>query len=120
MTTPRPRPAAPFDPRPGRSARLVVCHGDTVVRAIELGARIVTIGRGPQNDIVLTDPDRAISRFHAEVRPEERGWVLVDLNSQNGCWVDARRVDRVRLRPGVPVTIGPYRLVFDDTPLFAE
>jgi len=111
----------PFNPRARRAARLMVCRGDTVVRAVELGSRVVTLGRGPQNDIVLNDPDRAISRFHAEVRPdEERGWVLVDLNSQNGCWVDGRRVDRVPLRPGVPVTIGPYRLIFDDTPLFAD
>lgn len=119
MTTPRPRPV-PSGVRSVRRARLVVCQGDAVLRVLELGARVVTIGRGAQNDIVLEDAERAISRFHAEVRPEDDGWVLVDLNSQNGTWVDARRVDRVTLRAGVPVTIGPYRLAFDDTPLGAD
>jgi len=58
-----------------------------------------------------------VSRFHAEVRPEDGQYVLVDLGSQNGTWSEERRVDRVELRRGTPVTIGPYRLVFDDTPL---
>ena len=81
--------------------------------------RGLTIGRGLQNDLVLEDPDRTISRFHAEVRQETGGWVLLDLNSQNGTWVESRRVDRVELRAGVPVAIGRYSLVFDDTPLGA-
>jgi pSer/pThr/pTyr-binding forkhead associated (FHA) protein len=72
-----------------------------------------------QNDLVLEDPDRTISRFHAEVRQQAGVWVLLDLNSQNGTWVESRRVDRVELRAGVPVAIGRYSLVFDDTPLGA-
>ena len=90
-----------------------------VHRALELGAARLTIGRGLQNDLVLEDPDRTISRFHAEVR-QDGGWVLLDLNSQNGTWVESRRVDRVELRAGVPVAIGRYSLVFDDTPLAHE
>jgi len=101
-------------------ARLLILRGDNVQRAIELTARGLTIGRGQQNDVVLEDRDRTISRFHAEVRPEAGGYVLVDLNSQNGTWVEADRVERVELRPGRPVRIGPYRLVFDDTPIEAE
>lgn len=99
------------------AARLLVMRTDVVQRAIELRGRGVTIGRGDQNDVVLEDRDRTVSRFHAEVRPEDGGYVLVDLNSQNGTWVDSERVDRVTLRAGVPVRIGPYRLVFDDTPI---
>ncbi len=118
MSTPRPRHA--ITPRATHAGRLLVFRGEAVHRALELSARVVTIGRGQQNDIVLDDADRAISRFHAEVRLEDGGYVLVDLNSQNGTWVEARRVDRVELRAGVPVVIGPYRLVFDDTPLAAE
>ena len=71
---------------------------------------MLKIGRGQQNDIVLDDPDQVVSRFHAELRPEAAGYVLVDLNSQNGTWVDAERVDRVAMRTGVPVVIGPYEL----------
>lgn len=119
MTTPRPRPAIVPPQAHVRCARLVVFRDGVVHRALELGARGVTIGRGLQNDLVLEDPDRTISRFHAEVRQESTGWVLLDLNSQNGTWVESRRVDRVELRAGVPVAIGRYSLVFDDTPLGA-
>ena len=119
MTTPRPRPAI-VPPLPHvRGARLLVFRDGVVHRALELGARGLTIGRGLQNDLVLEDPDRTISRFHAEVRQETGAWVLLDLNSQNGTWVESRRIDRVELRAGVPVAIGRYSLVFDDTPLGA-
>jgi predicted component of type VI protein secretion system len=121
MTTPWPRPAAvpPYVPGHARASRLLVFRDGVVYRAVELTPRGVTIGRGLQNDLVLEDPDRTVSRFHAEVRLESGRWVLLDLNSQNGTWVDARRVDRVELRSGVPVIIGRYSLVFDDTPLSA-
>lgn len=101
-------------------ARLIVMRTDVVQRAVELGGRPLTIGRGQQNDLVLEDQDRTVSRFHAEVRLENGAYVLVDLNSQNGTWVDDDRIDRFPLRPGVPVRIGPYRLVFDDTPVETE
>jgi pSer/pThr/pTyr-binding forkhead associated (FHA) protein len=104
-------------PEDSATARILVFRADAVHRAIELGGRIVTIGRGAQNDIVLDDPDRTVSRFHAEVRPEGDRYVLVDLGSQNGTWSEEKRIDRVELRRGTPVTIGPYRLIFDDTPL---
>lgn len=121
MTTPRSRPAIVPSFLPGHSpaARLVVFRDGVVHRAVELTARGLTIGRGLQNDLVLEDPDRTVSRFHAEVRLDAGRWVLMDLNSQNGTWVDARRVDRVQLMSGVPVVIGRYSLVFDDTPLSA-
>jgi pSer/pThr/pTyr-binding forkhead associated (FHA) protein len=99
------------------TARILVFRADAVQHAIELGSRVVTIGRGAQNDIVLEDPERTVSRFHAEVRPEDGHYVLVDLGSQNGTWSEEKRIDRMELRRGMPVTIGPYRLIFDDTPV---
>ena len=98
-------------------AKLLIYRGQTPHAEVELSTATVRIGRNAQNDIVLEDPDRTVSRFHAEVRLEDGHYVLVDLGSQNGTWSEARRVDRVELRRGTPVTIGPYRLVFDDTPL---
>jgi hypothetical protein len=76
MTTPRPRPAIvpPLVPGHARSARLVVFRDGVVFRAVELTARGLTIGRGLQNDLVLDDPDRTVSRFHAEVRLEAGRW----------------------------------------------
>ena len=94
--------------------RLLVLRDRTLQRYVELGRRELTIGRGEQNDVVLLDPDKLVSRFHAEIRPEGTGYVLIDLNSQNGTWVDAQRVERVAMRAGVPVAIGPYQLVLEE------
>ena len=93
--------------------RLVVFRDGALHRYVELGRRSLTIGRAQQNDVVLDDPDKMVSRFHAELRVLDGEYVLVDLNSQNGTWVDARRVERITLAAGVPVAIGPYRLVLE-------
>ena len=97
-------------------SRLIIFRDAALHRYIELGRRELKIGRGQQNDVVLEDADKVVSRFHAELRPESDGYVLIDLDSQNGTWVDAQRVDRVVMRAGVPVAIGPYQLVLDEGP----
>ena len=69
------------------------------------------IGRGAGNEILLHDPDKTVSRTHGEVRREAVGWVFIDNDSQNGSWVEGRRMDRVVLRAGVSVSFGDYELV---------
>jgi pSer/pThr/pTyr-binding forkhead associated (FHA) protein len=98
-------------------SRLIIFRDQALHRYIDLGRRELKIGRGQQNDVVLEDPDKIVSRFHAELRPDGGEYVLIDLNSQNGTWVDERRVERVVLRAGVSVAIGPYRLVLDEAPV---
>ena len=53
--------------------RLVVFRERVLHRSIDLGQRELTIGRGEQNDVVLDDPDKVVSRFHAELRPQNGG-----------------------------------------------
>jgi pSer/pThr/pTyr-binding forkhead associated (FHA) protein len=95
--------------------RLAIFRQQRLHRYVELSDRMLKVGRGQQNDIVLDDPDQVVSRCHAELRPEATGYVLVDLNSQNGTWVNAERVERVAMRTGVPVVIGPYELIIEDS-----
>ena len=90
---------------------LIILRGNTPDREIELGAQTLRIGRGDQNDVVLPDPGKSVSRFHAELRAEQGTFFVVDLNSQNGVWVAGRRVPQARLEPGVPVVLGTYQLV---------
>lgn len=92
-------------------AKLIIYRGDTLDREIDLGERNARVGRGDQNDIVLPDPAKSVSRFHAELRFEQGKYSIVDLNSQNGTWVAGRRVPQATLEPGVPVVLGTYRLV---------
>ena len=75
-------------------------------------ARRMTIGRDPSNDLAVDD--LLVSRFHAELRPAERGRVqIVDLGSSNGTFVNGRRVDRLLLEELDVVTVGhhAFRLV---------
>jgi len=96
--------------------RLLIYRGDTLDREVDLGERNARIGRGDQNDIILPDPAKSVSRFHAELRFEEGQYSIVDLNSQNGTWVAGRRVPRATLEPGVAVMMGSYRLVLKVEP----
>lgn len=96
--------------------RLALYRGDAPDRYVDLPEGDVRIGRAHENDVVLEDPGKAVSRFHAELRHEHGRYVIVDLNSQNGVWIAERRVTREPLEPGVAVTIGPYRLVLDLPP----
>jgi tetratricopeptide (TPR) repeat protein len=90
-------------------ARLVVIRGDAR-DSKSLDQLPVRIGRGPQNDIVLEDPAKSVSRVHAEIRLEGGRIMLVDLKSDNGIWVAGSRVSRVELKPNVVASIGPFRL----------
>jgi hypothetical protein len=76
----------------------------------ELGQADLRVGRASDNEIPLRDPDKTLSRHHAELRREGDRWIYLDLNSANGSWVGERRVTRLELVPGIAVTLGDYQL----------
>ena len=85
--------------------------GSTCV--LELSGPLVKIGRGEENNIVLEDPTRAISRFHAQIVFENDNAVLHDLRSQNGTWLNEQLViEPATLQSDDVVCIGKYRLVY--------
>lgn len=63
-----------------------------------------SIGRGPENDLVI--PSLAVSRRHAEIRSEGENLAIIDTGSRNGLLVNGERVAQALLSPGVPVTLG--------------
>jgi transcriptional regulator with GAF, ATPase, and Fis domain len=72
--------------------------------------RRLSIGRAPTNALVLHD-ERA-SRFHAEVFPSPAGWMIRDLDSRNGTFVDGDPVQGDRLlEPGSVVSIGRVEML---------
>ena len=66
--------------------------------------RPFTVGRDPGNDIILRDPK--VSRHHAEIVFERGFFVLHDLSSANGTFVNAKRVRVAPLTHGVQVRMG--------------
>jgi hypothetical protein len=69
-----------------------------------------TIGRSPDCDIFLDDV--TVSRRHAEFRREGGGFVVHDVGSLNGTYVNRQRIDVAALAGGDEVQIGKFRLVF--------
>ena len=62
------------------------------------------IGRSSACQLVLGDD--TVSRRHAELRTEDGRWLLRDLGSSNGTWVNGRRVIEAEVRPGDLVQLG--------------
>ena len=122
MTTPRPRPAivppwgADAQSDGGlarlRCARLVVFRDGVVHRALELGSRALTIGRGLNNDVILEDT--RVSRHHAQLRYRARRFWLSDLGSTNGTYINGEQVAEQALRDGDTISLGGLELIFKE------
>lgn len=70
-----------------------------------------TLGRAVENDLTLPHP--AVSRRHAEIRNTPQGAQIFDLNSQNGTFVNGRRISQAQpLQIGDIIHIGPFKVVY--------
>lgn len=105
---PAPRPAKPVKIKTGRRgtpSKLVVTAGTLTGTTVTLTEAQVTLGRAPDSTIVLDD-DYASNR-HARLYPSNGEWMVEDLGSTNGTYLDRDRV--VQPTPvglGVPIRIG--------------
>src|SRR5215475_5619648 len=91
-------------------ARLFLTFEDRVIREVALSRGIVTIGRQPDNLLQIDNP--AVSGYHAKVYWENDQYILEDLESFNGTYVNSQRTHRVTLADGDKVFIGKHTLVF--------
>jgi hypothetical protein len=89
---------------------LVVSSGPSSISAFQLVGPGITIGRMAENDIVLDD--NTVAHHHARLDMQADTYVLTDLGSADGTWVNGRRISApVLLRAGDSVRFGE-RLVF--------
>lgn len=95
--------------RPG-TALLLVLRGPNTGARFLLDAPVTTTGRHPDSDIFLDDV--TVSRKHAVFQADGESFVVRDVGSLNGTYVNRERIDSMLLRPGDEVQIGKYRLVF--------
>lgn len=100
---------------PPTFAWLVLKEGPRAGQLFRLGALETTIGRDPQNDIILDD--EAASRQHAKVRVEEDAegetrFFIYDLATSNGTFVNDEQIIKYPLVDGDEVMVGKSRLVF--------
>jgi pSer/pThr/pTyr-binding forkhead associated (FHA) protein len=91
--------------RTKKGSRLVVTEGALAGTIVPLGTTAITIGRAQDSTLVLDD-DYA-STNHARIYSAGGDWVVEDLNSTNGTWLDKTRITRTTVIPvNVPLRVG--------------
>ncbi len=96
---------------PPASVTLVeTSSGRPLQPAREIPARGLAFGRDPSNDLCLEDGE--VSRFHARVTPREETYMLEDLGSRNGTWVNRMRVRQHCLAHADCFRIGHFSFIF--------
>lgn len=95
-------------------AKLIVTNDETGRRfEVELAGAETRIGRAlDRNEVVLNDGQ--VSREHALLRRSNRVFMLVDLGSANGVFIDGERVNERTLKDGDSFTISHYTLRLED------
>lgn len=94
-------------------ARLIVRDARGSEREVEISRTPFNLGRQSDNDLVLLD--NRISRRHARIVQEADGYVIEDVESRHGTFVNGERVDHQPLKNGDQINLGvsdAYRLTF--------
>ena len=95
-------------------ASFLVKSGALKGQRLSVKTPVVNIGRADYNDLVF--PDESVSTTHAKLQRREGVWVLVDLDSTNGTFVDGEQIKgEAPLAPGVTVRFGEIGTVFEPT-----
>lgn len=92
------------------TATLLVIKGNDEGSRFDLGEEAVQIGRSIDNGIRLLDTE--VSRGHASLERVKKQWVLTDLGSSNGSFVNGKPIQRRVLQSGDHIELGCSELVF--------
>jgi pSer/pThr/pTyr-binding forkhead associated (FHA) protein len=100
-----------LDELPGTIGMLVVKRGPNAGSKFVLDSDLTRAGRHPDSDIFLDDV--TVSRRHAEVVHGSDGYVLRDVGSLNGTYLNRERIEtEAPLQNGDELQIGKFKLVF--------
>lgn len=108
-TKPSAPASAPTD-SPAENYIMRVIEGDLDQNQYTMKENI-SIGRSSSNDIVLKAPK--VSRQHAAINMYNNQFIIIDLKSSNGVYVNGARVDEAVLKLGDEISIGGYRFIFE-------
>jgi len=93
-------------------AKVILKFEAAVLKEIPLQKTSLSIGRSPGNDIVIDN--LAVSGNHARLSLDQDHYVVEDMNSLNGTFLNNQRVRRSALKDGDEIVIGKHSLVFKD------
>ena len=100
------------------AARLLVSSGGQLVAEISLNRPRMVLGRDRSCDISLNSS--FVSRYQNLFMETNEGWMLIDLNSTNGCFVNGRKIIEHRLRDGDLISVGHHQIRFSGSNPEAE
>jgi len=92
-------------------ARIILFRGRNKEGTVQLNQRRMVIGRGEDADIRVDNP--LVSRAHAIVNFREGRWLIEDLESPNGLYVNGKRTKSARLHVGDRIELGRHVLIFE-------
>ena len=88
--------------------------GPGAPRDIRLDADELIVGRAPESQLFLDS--HSVSRQHAALRRSENGYLCVDLQSSNGVFVNAAKIDTIELHDGDSIQIGDALFMYQEQP----
>lgn len=92
--------------------KLILKSHGAVLKEIKLDKQRLTIGRKPDNDIVLDD--QSASGHHARIIQIQAVYFIEDAGSSNGTFVNGKKTDRKQLVNGDQITIGQHSLLYQE------
>jgi pSer/pThr/pTyr-binding forkhead associated (FHA) protein len=95
----------------GGTPSLVFVRGTHAGQSIALLPTTLTIGREHDNNIEIKDAE--VGRYHARIIHERGRYVLEDLDSSTGTWINGQRTRRAVLNQGDVIRVGQTELAFD-------
>ena len=94
-----------------RRCRIEVVAGPDAGLVRDIETTVIRVGARRGNDVQLSDAK--VSGLHCEIRLDERGYRLRDLDSTNGTFVQGLRINDVYVQPGAQIALGSTRLRFE-------
>jgi pSer/pThr/pTyr-binding forkhead associated (FHA) protein len=102
----------PPSPSAAPLASFLFRSGELKGRRLPIKVPVVNIGRGDYNDVVIADP--SVSTMHAKLQRRDTIWILTDLGSTNGTYVEGERLTgEVPLGPGTTLKFGDVAALFE-------
>ena len=91
---------------PANNPSLILYGG----RIIELNQSVINIGRKASNHIIISDP--RVSRVHAQLRRIKEEYMVFDVDSAGGTFINSERIQSHVLRPGDVISLAGYTMIF--------
>ncbi len=93
-----------------RRCKLVVTKGTQRGTEFVVESDVLRVGKAPENDLVVSD--ETVSRVHFEIVRDAKGYLVRDLHSTNGTFLDGAEIKEAYLRAGSVVAAGAVELKF--------